>query len=51
MNVAKKPGSGLTFGHGLDSLAVRTSLHRAMPILGKTPLDVEKAELVSECQT
>jgi hypothetical protein len=51
MNVEKKPGSGLTFGHGLDSLVVRTSGHSAMPILDKSPSDVEKAEFVSECQT
>jgi hypothetical protein len=47
----KKPGSGLTFGHDLDSRAVGTGWPRAMPMLGNTPLDVAKAELVSECQT
>ena len=47
----KKPGSGLTFGHDLDSRAAWTSWDRRIPILGKTPFDVEMVELVSECQT
>jgi hypothetical protein len=51
VGIREKLGSGLTFGHGLDSLVVRTSGHWSMPILDKSPLDVEKAEFVSECQT
>ena len=42
---------GLTFGHDLDSRAAWTSWDRRIPILGKTPFDVEMVELVSECQT
>jgi hypothetical protein len=51
VGIREKPGSGLAFGHGLDSLVVRTSGHWAMPILDKSPSDVEQAEFVSECQT
>jgi len=47
----KKRGSGLTFGHDLDNQVVEISWHRAMPIPGNTPLEVAKAEVVSECQT
>jgi hypothetical protein len=43
--------SGLTFGHDLNSRAVGTSSHRAALILVKIPLEVAKAEVVSECQT
>ena len=43
--------SGLTFGHDLDNRVVGTSWNRAMLILGKTLLEVAKAEAVSECQT
>jgi len=31
----KKPGSGLTFGHGPDIRAVGTGWHRAMLMLGR----------------
>jgi len=64
----EKPGSGLTFGHDLDSKAgvrsdIRTRTRQSLSqnsdvawekitlILGKTPLEVAKAEVVSECQT
>jgi len=43
--------SGLTFGHDLDSRAVGTGWYRAMLMIGSAPLEVAKAEVVSECQT
>ena len=42
---------GLTFEHDLDNRVVGTSWHRAMPILVNTRLEVDKAEVASECQT